>query len=85
MAVLTNEERQDLIDDIQRILSNERAVIAGVTKQDLRAALDAADAWVEANAASYNTALPQPARAALSARQKNYLLEYVLRKRRENS
>ena len=85
MAVLTDPERQELADALARELSNLRIVLGALTKADLRAAVNAADAWADANATSYNTALPQPARGVLTAKQKNYLLEYVLRKRRENS
>lgn len=85
MAALSDAERQELTDAIARELSNLRIVLGALTKADLRAAINAADAWADANAGSYNTALPQPARTVLTAKQKNYLLEYVLRKRRENS
>lgn len=54
-----------------------------VTKAQLRAAIDAIDDWVEENAASFNLAIPQPARGALSARQKAGLLNYVVTRRFE--
>lgn len=57
----------------------------GVTKADLRAAIDAIDTWVDSNAASLNTAIPLPARTSLSASQKAKLLAMVvLRRFREN-
>ena len=57
----------------------------GVTKADLRAAIDAIDSWVDSNAASLNTAIPLPARTSLSASQKAKLLAMVvLRRFREN-
>lgn len=52
-----------------------------VTKPDFRAAVDAVDDWVEANAASFNTALPQPYRGAASAAQKAALLAAVALKK----
>lgn len=51
------------------------------TKADLAAAVDACDAWVEANASSFNTSLPQPFRGAASAQQKTDLLCYVAQRR----
>jgi len=42
-------------------------------KADLRAAVDATDAWIDDNAASYNSALPQPFRGAASEGQKTLL------------
>lgn len=51
------------------------------TKADLRAALDACDTWVDSNAASFNTALPQPFRGAATAQQKTLLLCFVAMRR----
>lgn len=48
-----------------------------LTKDDLTAAVAGLDDWLEANAAGANAAIPQPARAALSAPQKAALLSYV--------
>lgn len=53
----------------------------GVNKPDLRAAVDAIDAWVDANQASFNTAIPQPARGQLTAAQKSLLLMFVVMRR----
>lgn len=52
-----------------------------VNKTDLRAAVDAVDDWVDANQTSFNTAIPQPARNALTAAQKSALLVYVVMRR----
>lgn len=82
MAVLTSAERQALWAELMRDLSNRGEPVA-LTKQDLRAALDAADDWAEANAASFNAAIPQPARAQLTARQKAMLLAWVITRRWE--
>lgn len=54
-----------------------------VTKTDLRAAVDAIDAWVDANATAFNQAIPQPARGALTAKQKAELLVRVVLRRFE--
>lgn len=51
------------------------------TKTDLKAAVDAADAWCDSNAAAFNTALPQPFRGAASAQQKTDLLCFVAQRR----
>jgi hypothetical protein len=51
----------------------------GLSKIDLRAAIDAADDWVNANAAAFNSAMPLPARTALSTPQKARLLLWVVR------
>jgi molybdopterin-guanine dinucleotide biosynthesis protein len=82
MAVLADNERLALWADLMREMSAAGEAVS-ITKADLRAALNAADAWADSNAASYNTAIPQPARGALTARQKARLLTYVIRRRQE--
>jgi len=57
-------------------LSHSRVPIS-ITKADLRAAVNAVDDWINTNAAAYNTAIPQPARGALTASQKAELLSAV--------
>lgn len=82
MAVLSDADRRALWAEYQR--SPE----AGETlplKADLRAAVDAVDQWIDDNAASFNAAIPQPARGALTARQKARLLALVLKRRFERA
>jgi hypothetical protein len=69
MAILTEEERQKLCGDYQGASSNIWELL-GVTKAQMRAAVDATDDWIEANQASFNSALPLPARTALTSKQK---------------
>ena len=52
-----------------------------IGKAALRGAVDAVDDWLDANATSFNQAIPQPARSALTAAQKLELLYIVARKR----
>lgn len=54
---------------------------SGVTKADLRAAVDATDDWIEANAASYNSALPATFRTSATLPQKTFLFAYVALRR----
>jgi len=49
----------------------------GITKADLRAAVDATDDWIESNQTSFNNALPQPFRGAASLVLKTLLFAYV--------
>lgn len=51
------------------------------TKTDLKAAIDACDTWVDANATSFNQALPQPFRGQATAQQKTLLLCWVAMRR----
>lgn len=73
MAVLPDAERREAWAEYMR----ETLALSGLTKAELRAAVDAVDDWVNANAASFNAALPQPARSALTAGQKARLLAAV--------
>lgn len=84
MAVLSDNDRADLVAVISRDLSYLREALA-LTKAQLRAAVDAADNWADANAAEYNAALPVAARTALTANQKARLLMYVIRQRQARS
>lgn len=82
MANLSDEQRAALWADLMRRLSQEGEAVS-LTKPQLRAAVDAADAWADAAAASYNNALPAEARNKLTAKQKAMLLAYVILKRYE--
>lgn len=53
----------------------------GVTKTELKAALDATDDWIESNQASFNSALPQPFRGSATTPQKTFLFCYVAMRR----
>jgi len=81
MAVLATQDRIDLWAELMQELSREREVIAGLTKADLKAAVDALDDWLNTNAAAINTAIPQPARANLTTSQKARLLARIIHKR----
>ena len=82
MAILSDPDRVDVWADFMRHCSAERSPLE-LTKADLRAAVDAGDAWVEVNKAAFNAALPLPARTALTAVQKAKLLVWTIRKRYE--
>ena len=82
MAVLSNADRAAIWAAYMSDCGSSRTTIP-LTKADLRAAVDAIDAWVDASAASFNTAIPQPARGALTAKEKASLLVYVAKRRYE--
>lgn len=84
MAVLQDQERFNAWADFMRqqaVIMQLNEPVTGLLKTELRAAINAADSWIDSNAASYNTALPQPARSALNAQQKAALLMYVVARR----
>jgi len=80
MAVLNNANRQAAADVLMRDLSDVREA-CGVTKAQFRAAVDAADDWIDSNAASFNNGLPTAAKNNLTAPQKARLLAAVILKR----
>lgn len=80
MAVLNATERAEISAVIQRWWS-KYAETCGFTKTQLAAARDAADVWLDSQAAEYNAALPVEFRTAASALQKTLLLTYVLLQR----
>lgn len=82
MAVLPDNDRAAVSADFQQRISEARSSI-GVNKTDLRAAINAIDVWIDDNATSFNQAIPQPARGALTARQKAWLLALLALRRFE--
>jgi len=51
------------------------------SRAEITAAVVAVDAWATANAASYNTALPEPVKSTATAAQKALLLAYICLRR----
>lgn len=80
MAALPDADRIEINAKLQR-LAQWAAIACGITKADLKAAVDATDDWIDANAGSYNSALPLPARTSLNSTQKTLLFCYVALKR----
>lgn len=81
MALLSAADRTGTCADYMRDVSAVREQLAGVTKADLLAAVNAVDQWIDDNSASFNSAIPQPARSALTTQQKADLFLRVLRRR----
>ena len=77
MAALSESDRVEIWAAFMR----QNDELSTTEKAALRAAVDATDTWVDANAAAFNQALPQPARGALTGRQKARLLMLVVNKR----
>ena len=78
MAALSTTVRQQIWRGLMRYWSRLLETVAGVTKSDLQSAVNAADDWADANAASYNTALPAAFRTNATASQKALLLAIVV-------
>lgn len=72
MAVLVPLSRRQIVAHAMRIIA-----WPGLLKADLVAAVNATDDWVEANAATYNAALPVPFRTTTTSVQKAALLAFI--------
>lgn len=80
MIAMPDADRAATSTALQRFFSQTAAAV-GITKPELKTAVDAVDDWCDANATSFNTAIPQPARSALNSSQKAMLLAYVALRR----
>lgn len=84
MAALSAGDRAAISKYTQRFLLKETGTgFAGLSVADLNAAIGAIDDWVDTNTTAFNTAIPQPARGSLTAKQKAQLLVYVVKRRAE--
>jgi len=80
MAELTLQKRRELWTELMQVLSSDGETIS-ITKAELLDAVNALDTWFNTNAATLNTAIPQPARASLSTSQKARMLMFILKYR----
>lgn len=85
MLTLTENARLRIWKEYGSEISAARESVGNLTKAQLKAAIDAIDTWVDANAASFNTGIPQPARGTLTAKQKARLLMLVVAARHGES
>jgi hypothetical protein len=77
MAVLPDTDR----NRVWRYFMRHNVQTAPFTKDELRAAVDATDSWVDDNAASFNSSLPTAFRTNATAAQKTALLCWVAMRR----
>lgn len=77
---LTTQQRTALRQFVGALLSDRREPFT-LTKAQLDAAIAGIDDWIDTNAVSFNTSIPQPARSALTAAQKTELLYLIAKVR----
>ncbi len=80
MAVLSDADRKDIWAAFMDESTSSRDKL-DVSKTELRAAVNAIDQFLDANAAALNNAIPAAPRAKLTAAQKARLLVAVVRRR----
>ena len=78
MAVLSDADRLKCYSDFIYEIGSGREAFNGVTKADLRAAVNALDDFLVTNASAINSAIPLPARTSLTTAQKARLLRWVV-------
>ncbi len=86
MAYLTDPERAAGSAAFQAFCSNlavgnAERTFGALTKADIRAAYNALDAYLEDNKATINSAIPPPARAELTTRQKARIMVDIINRR----
>ncbi len=85
MAELSSTERKALWASLMSELSNSRVVLAGLNKNDLRAAVDAIDDGLDSMITTVNSLIPEPAKSGLTSKQKLRLFLAILNARLEVS
>jgi len=83
MTQLTDDKRKELWAEFMSLVSSERSELAGITKQELKVVVDVIDNWIEAAIPSFLAAIPSPGNTALTAKQKLYLFNAIVKKRWE--
>lgn len=81
---MANLSEADLAAVHAQVMSDEELkaeTFGAMTKAELRAAVDAIDAYLETNKGAINSAIPQPARGAMTTKQKARLLVWVVERR----
>lgn len=79
MAALSDNDRAAVW--LQWMRENKEAITGALTKAEIRDAVNGLDDFLNTNASSINSAIPQPARGVLSQAQKAALLSVVVFKR----
>jgi len=73
MAELTDTQRQHISNGLQRYWSRLFETITGMSKTDIKAAVDTTDTWINDNQSSFNTSLPTAAQSNLTQAQKTLM------------
>lgn len=79
MAALSQADREKIVEEI--FDKSNSGTIDSLTDEDMLAFVAACDDWIVANMGALNTALPQPARSTLTAREKAWGFFLTARRR----
>jgi hypothetical protein len=81
MPSLPYSAREKIWGEFNHDLSVDNSPVGSVTKQDLRAAVDALDDWITNSAPTLDEGIPEPARSALTPHQKTRLFMLIVAER----
>lgn len=81
MAALSENDRQECYVNLMRDVELSAETYGTLTKADVRAAVDAIDQFLEDQKTTINNAIPQPARGAMTTKQKAKMLVWIVTKR----
>jgi len=73
MAILSDSDRKKITTGLMRYWSQWFEHIDGLTKNELRLAIDATDDWIEIKQGEYNLSLPAIPRSRLTLAQKTLI------------
>lgn len=81
MAIMTEQQRLDNMREWVKKVFVEKGDMATLNTDDIKAAVDATDTWIDNNQVSFNAALPEPFKTNATQEQKTLMLVYVTMKR----
>jgi hypothetical protein len=86
MAVLSSAEQVAAWQEFSSAASSRQELIGTtMTKHEVLATAEAIDQWIDDNIAAFNSAIPEPGRSQLTAKQKAEIFMYIVRRRWEVS
>ena len=78
---MTEQQRVENMREWVKRVFVERGATATLNTEDIKAAVDATDTWIDNNQAPFNTALPEPFKSTATSDQKTLMFVYVAMKR----
>ena len=82
MANLSDAKRKEIWSQYMQDASIVWEIIP-IGKTDLRAVVNAIDQWIENNASSFNNAIPEPGKSALTKKQKYRIFKEIIKRKWE--
>jgi hypothetical protein len=83
MAKLTPESLLEIRNDVMKTWSRDKNIFGpcAVLKAELAQTIDEFDTWIDSNAVAFLNAISEPAKSALTTKQKIYIFRRILDER----